>query len=99
MMSERRLLIAVLANAVSDIDARPPRARVSDCLEAEAARADAAAWFASDRRKDYPRFTFLQVCEVLDLDPAAVRELVSTLAGRRRFLHRLYARPRSKVAA
>jgi hypothetical protein len=78
---ERRLMMAVLARALLDLQTHAGAAT----LRARRHRAEVEAWFASN--DDVWPFSFVNLCHALDLDADAVR---SRLVGWRRA-------PRAKV--
>ena len=60
---ERRLLIAILIDAVETVRNRKPHR--------QSLRRDAQRWFRSN--DDNGVFTFVNICRCLDIDPTAVR--------------------------
>jgi len=66
----KALLLAMLREAVRSLSRQSP------------ARTVALAWVESRVADGYPRFTFVQVCEELRLDPDAVRSRIVELAHR-----------------
>jgi len=71
LIPERRLRAAVLEEALHCLHLRAVRAGTSGPRWRSSVRDEAVRWFASDDRR-WP-FSFLNLCDALDLDPAVVR--------------------------
>lgn len=72
---ERRLVAAILGDALHEILRTPEIASRQDLRKAEQSRGEARAWMESDDR--ISPFSFLTVCDVLGLDPDYVRSRVA----------------------
>lgn len=86
-VAARRLLAAILRRAVLDF------VLYADCEKKDELRyelhTEAAAWLFSDQIDASPgveKYTYLQVCAMLELDPKAIREQALQLT--RKDLHR-----------
>src|SRR5262249_30111132 len=73
LTGSQRLMAAVLEGAIALL-CRPPKAQVGYGGRQEAVMRDSARWFRADDRRS--AFSFLRICEALDLDPFRVRRLV-----------------------
>ena len=73
MTGEQKLLVAVLAQAVEDLDEVAPDASL---------QIRAAVWFADPRVDSTEGYTFLRCCFELGLTPSNVRRLLATPADR-----------------
>jgi hypothetical protein len=66
LQPEKRLMLAVLADAVKCLQERRPSSKQGKSAEA------AMAWILSNRR-DHP-FCFQELCQALDWDPQQIRQ-------------------------
>ena len=73
LTGSQRLMAAVLEDAIALV-CRPPKPRSGEAGSQMALIRDAARWFRADDRRS--AFSFLRVCEALDLDPFSIRRLV-----------------------
>lgn len=76
----KRLARAVLAQALTDLRAEPPRVKEGFLAKQAAdAHEDALRWFASD--EDYP-FSFVSVCTMFGWEPNYIRGGIARIARR-----------------
>jgi len=73
LTGSQRLMAAVLEDAVALL-CRPPKPRPGRAASHTALIRDTARWFRADDRRS--AFSFLRVCEALDIDPVSLRRLV-----------------------
>jgi hypothetical protein len=91
LQPEKRLMLAVLADAL-DLLLRPPAPPHSRRLPWQR---DAARWIRSNDR-EWP-YSFLNICEVLNLEPHRVRQSLDRILARRRAARE--ASPRRPIVA
>jgi hypothetical protein len=90
-LAVRRLLVAILRRAVLDF------VQYQDCERSNANRyqlhVEAAGWLFSDAIEgadgEYNKYTFLQICSLLGMNPMEIREQALTLT--KEDLHRFSA--------
>lgn len=83
----KKLISALLHNAVLDLTREPnlsnwtERNSISMMKSYNKAKEQARHWFLSDAKQETLHYPFLQVCEILNLNPTYIRRKLNLIEG------------------